>query len=898
LDIKASNPTLLSNLLNTLNVDHPRLRYYLANREQVHYSLKCSVPDYVWGEDSPKSLINGAVNGAKQLWRLIQPYIEENDFIHDLIYELDNALDVVFETYTSVPFNRDSFSPKGSRMTNVLLTMETKLVFDVIEEMYSEGLVNTRNNAFQVGYAYDGIMIPKETDVVRCTEIANAVARRNGLEGIRFLLKPLQGVVNAIPVTDVQVRVPDLRGCTSNKILIRYPTGGGKTFQAIAFAMSQFRRILVIVHRQSLARDIKQKYPSFKSYRGNDMSYGGDLQIICLNSLHKLLEPAKYECVIADEISSLLRQSVEMKLSPITIDVFRVFMSRRTSHFIGMDALLTKQDYEFMNELAPMELVQPIAINLPTSSVFIYDDLDELRTKLMDTIKNGKKVAIAYSCRIEHVESLLIELGVRYLNVNRYTKHLSDIREWTDYQVVAYSPTMDAGVDASFYDGMGECIEHFDEVYGIFSAMNTTPASAVQMLGRVRNCAVYRVVVTGHSSQEVFEEEADFRNSIASRLNLIQRYDLRAYLNDDFEPELVFDFKYQLVWHVVRSRKRCASTEYMKWMKYLLIRNSWSVQHLGSEEGISTEEQELLRTYDQRGVVNEAREIACSRVISDDVADRYSANNDFTVDMNREFIAYRTMKAYGFDLNRDPPPECSGVFGDEEDMLLIRQYRDLLQLDQFEKLFPYDSLEYCKFDYVTTFMQNKRIYYRLRQIVEEYNGNSFTFPFMLHAKSFNEITTYVLKILEKIGFDDISATIETKNDLVRELPLKRMLRGKCPEKFLLEHAGIVVKKTDDGFHVSNTFASASVNDEYAFFIEGLPIAYAPPWPDNFTPIGVCHVRCDGCFKKMRLMYARKHACNTNYNMRFEMQNNVRVRICNQCNAVVTHQPGRHFKNHR
>jgi hypothetical protein len=289
------------------------------------------------------------------MWKVLRRYIGNDNYFVGLKREMQSCLDFVFNEYKDTPYNENSFSPKGSRLTNVLLTVETKIVYDVMMYLSEQRYIKKAGQSFCCGYAYDGILVERgDFDLEVMRAVANEKISAMNFDYLEFCLKypEVSPEFSHLRVTPGICRVPDLMPLGKKKMLLKYPTGSGKTYQAVKYALTKFTRVLIIVHRQELARDIKKNYPEFSCYLGTpneQKTVSADLQIVCLNSMDKLTDPAKYDCVVADEVCSLLRQLVDMKISPIVFEMIRVYITHPTKTFIGMDALLCPTDIAFLN---------------------------------------------------------------------------------------------------------------------------------------------------------------------------------------------------------------------------------------------------------------------------------------------------------------------------------------------------------------------------------------------------------------------------------------------------------------------------------------------------------------------------------------------------------------------
>jgi hypothetical protein len=879
----------------------PVLRAYLENRETWHNEIRAHKEDAFWdtevaGEQlSPKFIINATLNGSITLSVLVAKEFA-GTLLYELCMEFQRALEIIFTTFTDIPYNEHS-SQLASRMTNLLLTMENAVMYSVLVFLVSKGLLCTTRNAFDCALAYDGIMLPGDAERRELLENeVNAFLPSLGLEFLFMRGKPLcSDSLTPVELVRGQMRLQPIDADEGKKILVKSPTGSGKTYQTMKYAVENHRCFLYISHRQSLAIDIKRKYPTMGCYLPTENSrrtFSADQQIICVNSLTKLGDPNKYTCIIADEISSLLEQIVDMKMPRETVEVFEVFLRKTDCVFIGMDALLCAIDHEFMKTIGPYRLIRPSTVSVPERVCTIVDDFDYIKSMISVAITGGERVCIAYSIGIFKMEGYLESMGVNYLNVNKFSREKGDVDTFRNYDVLAYSPTMDAGVDVSFFDDEGERVGHFDKVFGLFHMDNTSPKRAVQMLGRVRDCNQFYVAITGHSTAETFNSKAAFKRHLVARMELVKEYELTTYLRDDFERDVCEDIRFGFTWNCVRKRKQSQTTDYMMYLKKYLVQNQWMIDI--DEDDCDAADREAIREAEKTGVRENHRAICEANVIDCETARKYSEmSGDLSLDQYRELLAYNVMDSCGLTIGRDPPPHVM-EFMDLDAMTAYRAWREKVWQEQFDLLQCYDDIKKTRFDYIGFYMQNRLKFYRLKQLADVYenNGELPKFSFVYSRRSFNEITHVAILLLRKLGFQRLTSTLAHFDwECVRQdRYLTQCIKGGNAKLFLQRHTGITIEKIDGLYRLSNNVASND-NETEAMYIRGLSIPYSNPSKKKWT--------CPRCFIEIYQRNRDRHVCRAlPLGFSFRILNGERKTFCDTCNYFVTRNLSRHAQIHQ
>jgi hypothetical protein len=894
LDLRASNPTILMNVMREEGRPMPCLRHYIFNRESVHSEFRSLCPPGLWREGLAKEFVNASINGSQEIWTsVVRPFMGEVPFFADLYHELQAALFYVFSAFPEVPFKNSARTKYGSRMANLLLTLETHAVLKVIDSLRDGDLITMTGSYTNVGYAYDGLLIPRSCDLDSILVCSNTVLDGLGYRDLQMRYKPLKNPVQVVDIVDDVCRVPALSQFGSQKLAIAYPTGCGKTFQAVNYAIANYRYVLIIVHRQTLAMNIKRQYAGFDCYLATDDAercLNADRQIVCINSLGKLAKPNIYQCIIVDEVCSQLDQIVDMHLGPVEWEMMRLYLTSPTRKVICMDALITESDMDVLCSAADYELVSPTRLQRFTRTCTILRSGVDAFGVVRNFLEEGKSVCVPYTANVAKIDGILAGFGVPYLNVNRYTKleERNAIGNWINYPLVAFSPTMDAGVDVTFRGDDGEILRHFDAVVGVFVAITATPSSCIQMLGRIRNCSTFYIAVDGHSSRKCFDGVNRFESFLKNRIQRIADLGLNFALTDDFSPVIARDFRFNVTWRAVNRRSESSSGNFDRVLKRYLILNQWAV--ITVDDDIEDASYGLhLQGLKAAGERAELCAIASSQMISPRTADRYRGQGDLPLSCHRALVAYDVLDAFGLTRLRPHVQSYPGfdARNGQNSVILLRWQESLLSPDG----------DHAERQYIKRFFRDRTKYYRTKQLVDiEMGVREPSLEFFADRPSFNETTLVVLGVLRKLGFATLDTTV---TDLPDENTLQRTLKLKTSlATFLLETCGLRIDRVEGQARLVSMIASADHTAATAFFIPALTISYLGAAPHGFQFVDTNKVKCIRCFKPIRWRGCVEHTCRRLPDgMCYVEIEGTRHKWCNICNRAVDRNAARHAARH-
>lgn len=159
-----------------------------------------------------------------------------------------------------------------------------------------------------------------------------------------------------------------------------------------------------------------------------------------------------------------------------------------------MDADFSNRSYEFLSKI----ICKPkIIINdyVSVKKKFLFTHNYDVRChQLIEDIKNKKNIAIICLSK-STVDDIYNKIkDIKNIKIIRYTSMTDDEQkialnnvneEWIKYNVVMYSPTIEAGVDFN--------VVHFNKIYCFLSSGSCSPRSFLQMVGRIRTITDDRI---------------------------------------------------------------------------------------------------------------------------------------------------------------------------------------------------------------------------------------------------------------------------------------------------------------------------------------------------------------------------------------------------------------------
>jgi hypothetical protein len=364
--------------------------------------------------------------------------------------------------------------------------------------------------------------------------------------------------------------------------LIKSPMNSGKTF-ALKKAIKEVPRVLVIVHRISLAKEVARRLgiDCYQDSRSGRLS--SDRLVVCINSLHKLSR-TDFPVVVIEESEQLLRSLAGLgkdQRPNINHEIFSECI-RRAERVLALDAQMSNLTLDTLEFIRPGERFQILRNAFPQDKTL---NIHPSRAPLIATFEaavharqqgTGKPVAlVSNSRRLVNEQYERIHKDFPSLRCGLITSHTTgdeEIKallqnfdeEGGQYDVIFASPTMSTGLS----------IEKLDfRVFGIFEANINCPTDAAQAIYRFRLAKEVDIsIATGkmpiHTSRQIVE----------ARLKALSDRDI-PFLNDGNRPA----FRADLLLRVLQYEHQAKSLFAQNFL-FLAEASGWTVQFLASNK--------------------------------------------------------------------------------------------------------------------------------------------------------------------------------------------------------------------------------------------------------------------------------------------------------------------------
>ena len=326
-------------------------------------------------------------------------------------------------------------------------------------------------------------------------------------------------------------------------LMIRSPMGSCKTLQTYDYfrQIPEDYRVLIISFRRTLNKkyhlDLHKAPYNFQIYdelKGStwDSSKYPRL-IVQVNSLWKVR--GEYDIVLLDEISYTLDILIDYSDQKAwNVQALQTYILN-CSKLIVLDAYLTIANIEYVKQIRGDDECL-VVLNQKKRKIgdVMMMQYDPFMTKICDKLNENKRIVVISNSRKflrNTLEPILKEKNKKYLIVDRCTGQLTDLNNWDQYDVVAYTPTIVAGL--SF-----EKQNVFDCRFCYFADTSAPADICTQMCFRVRQTVENKmyVCVMSYLWNENFplDEES------------IERW-LTKYVNLEFDSSYAKEYKKQAI---------------------------------------------------------------------------------------------------------------------------------------------------------------------------------------------------------------------------------------------------------------------------------------------------------------------------------------------------------------
>jgi hypothetical protein len=316
-------------------------------------------------------------------------------------------------------------------------------------------------------------------------------------------------------------------------LAIKSPYNTGKT-AIVKKILTEYniQKVLFISYRQSLAYDLYGNFYKLGIESYKNKKYGANKLICQIESLKHIVfelmtgpdevELPSYDMVIIDESESSLNHftSPTIEKKRFTFETMEGIMNNSTK-LLFLDGDFHNRSYTFMNRFGKSIILEnTIQKNLKHFKfITIRSDFEK---QIDDALEKGENVIIV-SMSSTIAQYLYTKYEKKYKSLlhikqsdDKYKKLLVNVDElWVQYQVVIYSPSIEAGVN------FNPILPHFDRQFVVLSSKSTTPRALMQMMSRAREIISDDVLVylnnmeyNEHAAFYQFDEVKEFIKNI------------------------------------------------------------------------------------------------------------------------------------------------------------------------------------------------------------------------------------------------------------------------------------------------------------------------------------------------------------------------------------------------
>lgn len=294
-------------------------------------------------------------------------------------------------------------------------------------------------------------------------------------------------------------------------IILNTGMGSGKTAQTISF-LNNVKKFLWIAPNKALATNTIKRFQdenievfNYENMKSNDKKKGGLLTknklIICLNSIHYILNANHFDVLIIDEMETLLDRFIDDFLEQDDLQLKKtcwtafITLIKKAKKVLLLDAFTTQKTLKFIEALEGNTdniTIYERIIETCNRQINIIPKPDAMIQDIVDKLKNGNKLFIFYPYKNttnsfysmealkNTLENATEKKGIFYnADVDDKIKNgLKDINTtWKEYNFIITNNIITCGVNYENLD--------FDYKY-IFIASHNTPRDIIQVSYRAR----------------------------------------------------------------------------------------------------------------------------------------------------------------------------------------------------------------------------------------------------------------------------------------------------------------------------------------------------------------------------------------------------------------------------
>ena len=259
----------------------------------------------------------------------------------------------------------------------------------------------------------------------------------------------------------------------------------------------RYKSMVVVSFRRTFTDETLTRYGSdFKDYRKlpANKPIRADKLVIQLESLHRLdINDWRPDLLVLDECESVtaqeqhLRAGENLRRRKQTLAKFE-YLVRYSRRVIAMDALVGSRTFNLLRDRSAL-LHRNEYKSGENLTYHQYTDKGRFAAELHSAVAAGKRVVFCSNsvkflkANVQKITQAHPNKSIRVYTSESTEEERSDFANvnarWRDVDVLAYSPTLTAGV--SFEE------KHFDVLFAYFTDNSCSYNQCIQMMGRVRD---------------------------------------------------------------------------------------------------------------------------------------------------------------------------------------------------------------------------------------------------------------------------------------------------------------------------------------------------------------------------------------------------------------------------
>lgn len=430
-----------------------------------------------------------------------------------------------------------------------------------------------------------------------------------------------------------------------NTLIIKAVMGLGKTNALYDYInINKNKSILIVSFRVTLEEKYSDDLPEFCIYNkinGNIEPQQYPHMIIQIDSLHRIR--GNYDIVVFDEFTYTVSHLITSCKTREKVYECMKQVIKENNKTIFMDAFIDEEIIDWISKF-PNRKIKYIenkyTIHSDKKVISYKYDINNFIKSLKESLKNNEKIVIASNNKTElkNIENIINKNfpKLRKLFITKETKNKYNIKEWKNLDVLAYTPTITAGV--SFTD------KRFDKVYGLF-CNNTSPADmSIQQLFRVRNIYMneYHICckITGKKDYPLDDEGIE-KYIIDNEKCLVSG--VKGIKLDYIKNEIKKD-KYFYLYKYIQKKIFKSNNEYMEYMIELL-----KLQGIKDISFNCTFNKEETKIYNKeyREYRAEMKDLECEMIVNSPLIDD-ETEKEIEKDYNKTYEQVLTLKKHTF----------------------------------------------------------------------------------------------------------------------------------------------------------------------------------------------------------------------------------------------------------